>query len=1109
MSDMPPLFLVILASLVLHVLTDQDNPGDGDKPFVTFIPDYRKMFYNETLTIACLGGKGEQTYTWYRKNNKLDSNRQNFTIDSIQLYDRANYQCQVGNSAISDPNRQHVITDLAILRVPRYVFEGDILHLKCDSRLDVNTTKAMVTFYKDFKLIKGKSKETSLFFGKVDNSMSGKYKCSKEAYLNDILKTSEDEENIEITELFSPPELKIYPNPIQVGSNMTLTCVTVLHPLRAATELQFAFYRYGWHVRGFSSSNTFTIPSVSHKDSGDYFCEVQTSTSSVRKMSKLVSIKVQVVEKPEVVFYLNWDKFLRTDSITIQCVSLGTIKFGQTYTWYKNNNIMTRNRQSFAIYSAADNDIGNYQCQAGSGEKSDPVHLDVFFVWLILQAPNFIHEGDAVTLKCYMWRTGVAKNTTFYKDDKIIKSGEYLSDLNLGVVSKDASGKYKCTRFINTGSATKLYTAEEFISVADLFSPPEVLVSPYSMNEGADMTLTCHAVLSPRKQSTELFFTFYKDGQQVQNRGVSEKYEIQSVQPKDSGNYTCKVSNKQGTVTKTSKETSVQIQGMAVVAFTPNVGKIITGESMTFMCNVDSNMKGDQTFYWYKDNEKIKETQQRFTIQSASVNDSGYYQCRSSVTHLSDPVRLDVSNSDLILQAPPIINEGDDLNLECHHRSGLDFSQVEFYKDGVFMKILDSESNLQVGKAYKNITGAYRCTKRKKLSFATSSYSAEVFVSITELFPYIQLKASQDLIIEGDSVVLSCQTALNSELSPLRGKKELQLAFYRDGVNVQPFSTSDTYKIESAQQKDSGNYTCEVKSSMNSVTKMSQALSIDVQEMFSPPNLIVNLNPITQGSSLVLTCDTTVNQNRQISNLEYTFYKDGKTKQAARSSTKYRTDKVNEEDSGEYSCEVSFPSSKVVKRSNKTYILVQVPVLNAKITMVPQVPDMTSGLNVTFKCSVQRGTSPSYVWLHNGKDVGQNCVLYDITHDGKVLFINSTHLHHSGTYQCQAKNSFSDSKSNILRINVTEPVITAARSESLKCPRTESSNPYVVPALIVVALVVILALAIIYRYRRRLPVLKFKYHQEPLSVSGRLDEDSLLHLENVDSFESRFSNSTQ
>ncbi|XP_077320173.1 Fc receptor-like protein 5 isoform X3 [Lithobates pipiens] len=1105
---MPPLFLVILASLVLHVLTaEQDNPGDGDKPFVTFIPDYRKMFYNETLTIACLGGKGEQTYTWYRKNNKLDSNRQNFSIDSIQLYDRANYQCQIGNGPISEPDRQHVITDLAILRVPRYVFEGDILDLKCDSRLDVNTTKAMVTFYKDSRNMKDKSTETSLFIGKIDKSMSGKYKCSKEAYLNNVLKTSEDAEDIAITELFSPPELKIYPNPIQVGSNLTLTCVTVLHPLRAATELQFAFYRYGWHVRGFSSSNTFTIRSVSFKDSGDYFCEVQTLTGSVRKTSKLESIQVQVVEKPMVVFSLNWDKFLRTDSVTIQCVSLGTVRFGQTYAWYKNNNIMTNKRQSFAIFSAADSDIGNYQCQTGSGEKSDPVHLDVFFVWLILQVPNFIHEGDFVSLKCYMWRTGVAKNTTFYKDDKMIKFGDNLPDLSLGYVSKDASGKYKCTRFINTGSASKVYTAEEFISVADLFSPPEVLVSPYSMNEGADMTLTCHTVLSPRKQSTELVFTFYKDGQQVREPGVSEKYEIQSVQPKDSGDYTCKVSNKKGTVTKTSKAISIQIQGMAVVAFTPNVGKIITGESMTFMCNVDSNMKGDQTFYWYKDNEKIKETQQRFTIQSASVNDSGYYQCRSSVTHLSDPVRLDVSNSDLIIQAPPIINEGDDLTLDCHHRSGLDFSQVEFYKDGVFMKILDSESNLRVGKAYKNITGAYRCIKKRKLSYITRLYIAEVFVSITELFPYIQLKASQDLIIEADSVELSCHTALNSELSPLRGKKELQFAFYRDGVNVQPFSTSETYKIESAQQKDSGNYTCEVKSSMNSVTKMSQALSIDVQELFPSPNLIVNSNPITKGSSLVLTCDTTVNPNRQISNLEYTFYKDGKALQAVRSSTKYRADQVNEDNSGEYSCEVSFSPGKVVKRSNIAYMVVQVPVLNAKITVDPQVPDVASGLKVTFKCSIQSGTTPSYAWLHNGKEVGQDCGLYDITHGGKVLIINSTHLHHSGTYHCQVKNSFSDSMSNILRINVTEPVITAAPSESVKCPKTGSSNPYLVPMLIVVALVVILALAIMYRYRRRLPILKFKYHQEPLSVSGRLDEDTLLSLENVDNFE-RISNST-
>ncbi|KAM5129466.1 basement membrane-specific heparan sulfate proteoglycan core protein-like [Mantella aurantiaca] len=1058
---------------VLHAL------GDGDKPLVTFIPDWRKMFYNETLTIACLGGKGQQTYTWYRNTNKLDTNQQNFTIASIQLYDRANYQCQAGNSDISELARQHVITDLAILRVPRYVFEGDILNFNCDSRLDVNTTNAKVTFYKDFKYLKGKSTETSLFIGKVDNSMSGKYKCSKEAYLNDAQKTSDDEENIEIIELFSLPELDINPNPIQVGSNMVLTCIAVLHPLRTATELQFAFYRNGWHVQGFSSSNTFTIPSVSLQDSGDYACEVQTLTNSVRKRSKVSSIQVQVVEKPTVVFYPNVDKILRTEQIAVKCVT-SKFTWSQKYTWYKNNNAMTKSVQSFSVYGAGDNDIGNYQCQTNSGEKSDPVHLDVFFVWLILQAPNFIHEGDPVILNCHMWRSGVAKNTTFYKDDKMLKFLDNLFELDLGVASKDTSGKYKCTRFINTGSASKVYTAEEFISVADLFSPPEIKVSPYSMIEGADMTLTCHTVLSPRRQSTQLLFAFYKDGQPVRNLLSSEKYEVQSAQPKDSGNYTCKVQNVQGIVSKMSKVTPIQIQGMAVVAFKPNVGKIITGESMSFLCNVDSNMKGDQTFYWYKDNDKIQETQQRFTIQSASVNDSGYYQCRSSVTHLSEPIRLDVSNTDLILQAPPIINEGDDLMLGCHHRPGLDISQVEFYKDGVFMKILDSESDLRLGVAYRNMSGSYRCIK-KRSSYTVNSYLAEVFVSVTELFPYLQLKASQDVIVEGESLVLTCQTALNSALSPLRGKTEIQYAFYRDGGNVQPFSTSYTYSIVSAKRKDSGNYTCEVKSSMNTMTKISEALSVDIQDLFSTPNIYVNANPVTQGSNLIVTCDTTLNSNRQSTSLEYTIYKNGKPIQKSKFSTKYRADRVNEDHSGEYTCEVA-SSSGLVKKSNATHVQVQVPVLNAKITADHQETDMASGHSVTFKCSVQSGTAPSFTWLHNGKELDHNCILYDITHDGKVLFINSTQSRHSGTYQCLATNGFSDSMSKILRINVTEPATTATRSEEVKCPRTESNNPYVVPSLIVVFLVVIITVAIAYRYRHRLPIAKLPFYQKQVSV---------------------------
>ncbi|KAM9294559.1 uncharacterized protein PAF06_018747 [Gastrophryne carolinensis] len=818
-----------MSLMTVQVLTiDTENPGNGDKPMVTFDPDWRKMFYNETLTLACLGGKGNQTYNWYRHNNMLDTHQQNFTIDSIQLYDRANYQCQVGKGEISDPDRQHIITDLTIIRVPRFVFEGDILNLACDSRMDMNTTNAKVTFYKDSKVLKGTSTETTLYLGKIDKSMSGKYKCSKLALFKNDLKNSDDEEQIEITELFPTPEIQITPNPIEVASDMTLICVARLHPFRANTELEFAFYRNGWHVRGFSPENKFTIRSVTLEDSGDYACEVRTVKSNVRKMSNDTFIQVQALVWPVVTFSPNWDKVLRNDRVTVTC-KIGGTPIHRKYSWYKNNNLMPYGESSYSILYAGDGNIGDYQCQTGSGEKSDPLHLDVFFVWLILQVPTNIHEGDSLMIKCRMWNSGSAQNTTFYKDDIMLIFLGTASDLSLGTASKSLNGKYKCTKFINTGSASKVYSAEEFIMVKELFSAPEVQVSPHSMIEGSDMTLTCQTTLSRSRRYEKLQFAFYKNGQLVQAFEESDKYHVQSVQSGDSGNYTCEVQNILKTVKKMSQATPIQIQGMAEVTFTPNVGKIIDGESLTLTCKVDSNMKGDLNFYWYKDNIYINMTRQSFTLQSANVNDSGYYQCRSGVTHISEPLRLDVSNADLILQAPPIINEGEELVLGCHHRNGLDFTNTEFYKDGIFWKILGSDSTIQLGKAYQNVSAVYRCTKRKKKNYSFDVYTAEALVSIKENFPYLKLKVNLEQVREMYDVVLSCEARMSSALSPLRGKTQLQYAFYKDGTSVQSLGPTNTFLISQAKKENSGNYTCQVKSSTNGWTKISQPVSVDVQ----------------------------------------------------------------------------------------------------------------------------------------------------------------------------------------------------------------------------------------------------------------------------------------
>ncbi|XP_040268529.1 hemicentin-1-like isoform X3 [Bufo bufo] len=959
---MSALCLCVLAWIILPILAlDTENP-DVDRPIVSFTPDWRSMFYNETLTLSCLYPSNVQkneTYTWYRDNNKMDISTQNFTVSSIQLYDRANYKCQTRTSMISESVRPHVITDLAILRVSRYVFEGDILTLTCDSRLDMDTTNAVASFTKNYKVVKSMNYETYLFVGKVDRSVDGKYKCTKKAILKSEIKDSDNEELIEVTELFSPPELKISANPISVGMDMTLTCVTSLHPFRADVELQFAFYRDGWHVQGFGSSNKYILQSVQLGDSGEYSCEVRTLMNSVNKISKQQPVLIQESFKPLLSFYPNWNKVFRYDLVHMTCNDQRSKRF----TWYKDNVRMLKTERKIMVNANSNKDIGHYQCQGESGEKSDPVHLDIFFVWLILQAPLSIHEGDSVTLECKMWRSGSALNTTFYKDDNMIKFLGLQSDLKLGTVNTNATGKYKCTRFINTGSASKVYVAEEYISVAELFTSPEIRVNLHPVVEGADMTLTCHTTISPLRQSTRLAFAFYKNGKTVQEFGESNKYRVSSAQLEDSGSYACEVKSSFNVVKKISKAVPIDVQGMAVVSFEPNFGKILTTENMTLTCKVDPKIVDKQAFYWYKDGNQMNITQPSLTIQDALVSDSGYYQCRSTNTHMSEPLRLDVSNSNLIVQAPPSILEGDNLALSCHSRQGLDL--------------------------------------RRKI------------------FTYLVLKVKNAPIIEGEPMTLSCDVALNSALNPLRGSTTVEFAFYKDGQKIQDFTKLHTYEIKTAMTKNSGNYTCNVKCSLNDVVRTSQELEVTVQELFSTPVFMVNPTNIELGKQMTLQCDYTVHADRMTADLRPTIFKNGKATGRVRTS---RILSAQEQNSGDYICEVADSSRNIIKYSNTIHILVEERVVGAKISADRQDLKMMTGSNVTFTCSVREGTSLSFTWLHNFKKIDKNCAIYQVRQDGRVLFIESILEVHSGSYQCIVSNHFSSSDTNKLEVTVIEPI---------------------------------------------------------------------------------------
>lgn len=105
-----------------------------------------------------------------------------------------------------------------------------------------------------------------------------------------------------------------------------------------------------------------------------------------------------------------------------------------------------------------------------------------------------------------------------------------------------------------------------------------------------------------------------------------------------------------------------------------------------------------------------------------------------------------------------------------------------------------------------------------------------------------------------------------------------------------------------------------------------------------------------------------------------------------------------------------------------TFPLPTEPVAGINITTDKEGEDFPLGESLMFTCSVQRGTSISFYWKHNETTVQQNSERYQLQDNRKVLYIPSLQYHHTGTYQCNAKNQLSvnGTLSEVRHVNILE-----------------------------------------------------------------------------------------
>ncbi|XP_069583684.1 high affinity immunoglobulin gamma Fc receptor I-like isoform X2 [Ranitomeya imitator] len=291
-----------------------------------------------------------------------------------------------------------------------------------------------------------------------------------------------------------------------------------------------------------------------------------------------------------VTFNPNLNKIFTGESLQMTCNVNSTEQGNVTYYWFKND-YWIHSEKTFTISSALTSDGGNYQCQTSTTDRSDSTKLEVHNGYVILQTPPNVYEGEDIILRCHHYPGHPAKQTIFFKNNAVIKDWGSEDELHIENVNMTLSCKYKCIKQVNHHLLYYQHSDETSVSVQELFSLPTISLSPQLVKEGDQMTLTCHTRLSPHRQTAELQFAFYREGQNIQEFSSTNKYEILSAKLSDSGDYKCEVQTSNYRIKKASTSLTMQVnrigerelfnQSETEVTSKPGTSHVITAVAVT------------------------------------------------------------------------------------------------------------------------------------------------------------------------------------------------------------------------------------------------------------------------------------------------------------------------------------------------------------------------------------------------------------------------------------------------------------------------------------------------------------------------------------------------
>ncbi|XP_069133931.1 serine-rich adhesin for platelets-like isoform X6 [Argopecten irradians] len=915
---------------------------------------------------------------------------------------------------------------------------------------------------------------------------------------------------------------------ITTGTSVTLTCT-----VSSATTVTSVF----WQRTIGGNTVTLTIDNVNYSgsspstpsltviaaDSGDvgsYTCFAVNNAGTGNSAATTLSVTGNA---PTVTVGSSSYSTTTGTTFTLQCTVTSSLTITNVF-WQRTINGVTNSltidnvnysgattsSPSLTIISADSGDTGTYTCFGSNtaGTSSATTQLTVTGAAPTVTVGSTSYStttGTTFTLQCTVtssltinnvfWQRTFNGVTTTLTIDNVNYSGATTSSPSLTIISADSgdTGTYTCfgSNAAGTSSATTQLTVTG--------TAPTVTVgsTAYSTTTGTTFTLQCTVTSS--LTITNVFWQRTINGvtntltiDNVNYSGVSTSspsLTIISVDPTDTGTYTCFGANAAGT---SSATTQLTVTGsIPVVSVGQASYSVTTGTTITLACTVSADPT-HTTVFWRRDvgsgtesltidNVNYSGSQVNtpsLTVISTEIADSGTYTCFATNAVGTGQSSTTLTVSGTIPTAT--INEAtatgliaSTIVLSCTVSGNPAVSSVFWQKtansitenvnidDVKFSGSTTNFPSLIIFNAASSDSGDYQCFAVNDVGTGQSS---TITLTVTGTVPTTTVTQSFYTATTGTSITLGC-TVSNANPAHTNVFWQRNVGTGTQSITIDNVNYSGSQvgtpslTVINVDPTDSGTYSCFATNAVGTSTGSTTTLTVTGN--LPVVTVAQTVYSVTTGTTVTLQCSVSANPTHTSVFWQFTPTNGGTTTLtidnvnyagSSVSSPSLVVFNTNSGDQGTYTC---FATNQV-GTGQSAQVSLSVTGSLPVVTVAQNAYSVTTGQSITLGCTVSATpTHTNVFWQRIDNGVASTLNIDGVKYTGSTvngpsLTINSASSNDATVYTCSATNAVGTGTSgqtslsvtgNLPVVTVSQTVYSVATGQSVTLQCSVSANP--------------------------------------------------------------------